>query len=148
MPVVILAAGLLLAQETKATLENCAQEDGRWVCRYRLPDVQLVQGTTTSEPPPVEVAPPTAELAPDPGVLSEDERRLVARCGSAGWLSLCSKGDRESAARLSAETRAYEAARLSVGRLLSDGACDRAVSEALAGGYFGLAREARAFCKE
>jgi len=147
--------GALLTQDAKATLENCVLEEGRWVCRYRLPDVQLVQGDTTAEVPTeirtepdvgTAVRPVTASL--DPGVLTEDQRRLVIRCAAAGWLSLCTKSDRAQAQTLQASAAAYEKTRVQVGQLLSDGKCEDAVSSALAGGYLGLAREARAFCKQ
>lgn len=150
--------GALLTQDAKATLENCVLEEGRWVCRYRLPDVQLVQGDTTAEvPTEIRTEPDTRPTGPnsapvslslDPGVLTEDQRRLVTRCAAAGWLSLCTKADRAQAQSLQASATAYENTRVQVGQLLSDGNCGDAVSLALAGGYLGLAREARAFCKQ
>lgn len=159
-PSLILLLGLLSGQDARATLESCQVEEGRWVCRYRLPDVEVVQGTTnpatvpsTSTSPivpptvPATVTPGTLTTAGDPGVLTPDQSRLVARCATAGWLSLCSKSEREEAGALKARADAYEKTRVEVGQLLSTGKCDDAVSAALAGGHLALAREARAFCR-
>ena len=139
----IVLIGALLTQDAKATLEGCALEEGRWVCRYRLPEMDIVQGPPTMTATPVEVEPASS----DPGVLSADELKLVSRCADAGWVSLCSKSERENARRLRDSAAAYEKARIEVGKMMGAGQCDTAISTALAGGYLGLAREARSFCK-
>ena len=43
------------AQPQAATLESCEYIDERWVCRYRLPDIQLVEGGSA---PPVPITAP------------------------------------------------------------------------------------------
>lgn len=135
-------------QPQAATLERCEFVDERWVCRYRLPEIQLLDGGPPAAPLTVPVPPPaTASAASqDPGVLSEAEVELVARCADAGWLSLCFPAQRTEARRLRDEARAYEETRQRVGALIGEGECQAARSHALNGGYLGLAREAQALC--
>lgn len=134
-------------QPQTATLESCDFIEERWVCRYRLPEIQLLG---LSSPPPVTLPVPMAATAPatstDPGVLTEAQADLVARCAAAGWLSLCLPAQRTEARRLRDEAAAYAETRQAVGRLISEDACPDAVARALSGGYLGLAREARGFC--
>lgn len=148
----ILAASLAFQQAQPqpqtATLESCEYVDERWVCRYRLPEIQLVDGGTdpaTLRPVPLPVSAPPSE-SPDPGVLSEAEVELVARCAEARWLSLCFPSQRTEARRLRDQARAYEAARQRVGVLIGEGDCQAAFTHALNGGYLGLARESQALC--
>lgn len=154
-----MVAAIVSQQPQAATLEGCEFVEQRWICRYRLPEVQLLTSpptTQTSTPPsppvtptsvpvtvPVTTAPPASQ---DPGVLSETQVALVARCADAGWMSLCLPSQRVEARRLRDEAQAYEAARLRVGELLSENHCDEARAFALSGGYLGLAREAWTFC--
>ena len=146
----ILAASLAIqqAQPQAATLEGCEFVEERWVCRYRLPEIQLLDAGPPAAPLTVDVprpAPPSP-VSQDPGVLSEAEVDLVARCADAGWLSLCFPAQRTEARRLRDEARAYEAARQRVGVLIGQGDCEAARSHALTGGYLGLAREAQGLC--
>lgn len=148
-------AATLATQPQTATLEGCEFVEQRWICRYRLPEVQLLTSPPTSPETvpsapasvplsvPVTTAPPTSA---DPGVLSEAQTSLVARCADAGWMSLCLPSQRIEARRLRDEAQAYETARLRVGELLSENQCDAARAHALSGGYFGLARQAQEFC--
>lgn len=151
-------AALLSAQPQAATLEGCDFVENRWICRYRLPEIQLVGSPPTtaivpsSEPPPATAAVVGAEVAAvvpvarDRGVLTESESELVARCAEARWLSLCLPSQRVEARRLRDEAQAYEAARLRVGELITGGDCEGALGHALSNGYFGLARESQTFC--
>lgn len=158
----VLSASLVAQpQPQAATLEGCEFVNERWICRYRLPEIQLL-GAEPSAPPtlPVTVPIPTpsttsagasagasvAAVTTDRGVLSESEASLVARCAEARWYSLCLPGQREEARRLRDEAQAYETARLRIGEMISDGECEAARSHALTAGYFGLAREAQALC--
>ena len=142
----LLLAASLATQPQAATLEGCEFVDDRWICRYRLPEIQLL----TTPPTSPEVLPiPLTTAAPasaDPGVLSPAETELVARCAEAGWLSLCLPPQRTEARRLRDQARAYQEARLQVGALIRDGDCDGALSRALGGGYLSLAREAQGLC--
>ncbi len=141
----ILAASLAI-QPQAATLEGCEFVNERWVCRYRLPEIQLLTTPPTSPevlPLPLAAPPPQS---PDPGVLSETETELVARCAEPGWFSLCLPPQRAEARRLRDTARAYEDTRRQVGELISTGACDQARARALGGGYLGLAREAQTLC--
>lgn len=172
-------------QAVQATLQSCALEQGRYVCRYAVPDIVIVPvpGTdivadapaivlgsgsgpeaaspetlpltpTAPSAPPVSppVAPPAvADPGPfqpiDTGVLTERETQLVSRCADAGWMSLCLPDDRRAARSLRDKQDAYLAVRREVTRLLSDDNCNAAVKAALDGGYLGLAREARDYCR-
>ncbi|WP_296816624.1 hypothetical protein [Brevundimonas sp.] len=143
----LILAAALVAQPQAATLESCEFVDERWVCRYRLPDIQLL-----SEPPDAPVTlpvplPSAPTTSTDPGVLSESESELVARCAEARWISLCFPSQRVEARRLRDEARAYEAARQRVGELISQGQCQAATAHALSGGYLALARESQGFCR-
>lgn len=141
----LVLAAALVGQPQAATLESCEFVEDRWVCRYRLPEIELLGDPSR---PPLPAAPGGADVAGrDPGVLNEAESRLVARCAEAGWLSLCFPAERAEARRLRDEARAYEAARLRVGELIRDGDCDGATAHALGGGYLALARESQAFCR-
>ena len=171
-------AAAMAGQPQAATLEGCEFVDQRWICRYRLPEVQLLTTeplAPTSVPVSVPVTPTgtaegtsaessgatsvsstssgtsttTAEmtaLSRDPGVLTESETSLVARCAEARWMSLCLPSQRIEARRLRDLAQAYEAARLRVGHLLSEGDCSGARAHALSGGYFRLARETQDLC--
>ncbi|MBU1345984.1 MAG: hypothetical protein KKA16_03415 [Alphaproteobacteria bacterium] len=150
-------------QAVQATLQSCAMENGRWVCRYAVPDIEIVPipgndivatapasilgeartaETTAIEPP----APVPLATTPDAGVLTEREARLVARCADAGWMSLCLPDDRRAARALRDEENAYLTVRREVTSLLSQDRCDAAARAALDGGYLALAREARDYC--
>lgn len=127
-----------------ATLQGCAMEGERWVCRYQMPEIRVVE-----EPPRrlgVEPAASPPDGPADTGVLGEAERALVSRCADAGWLSLCLPGDRRRARELRDASVAYDARRREVASLLAEGRCDAAVGAALEAGHLNLAREARAFC--
>lgn len=150
----ILAASLAVqeaqarTQPQAATLESCEFVDERWVCRYRLPEIQLLDAGPPAAPLTVATPPPAtpSPASPDPGVLSDAELDLVARCADAGWLSLCFPAQRTEARRLRDAARAYEEARQRVGALIGQGDCDGARNHALNGGYLGLAREAQGLC--
>lgn len=141
----VLAASLAL-QPQAATLEGCEFVEERWVCRYRLPDIQLLDdgARPTVAVPALTAAPPVGSV--DPGVLTEDQVALVARCADAGWMSLCLPSQRTEARRLRDLSLAYETARREVGTLIGEGRCEDARSRALGGGYLGLAREAQGLC--
>ena len=116
------------AQPQAATLESCEYIDERWVCRYRLPDIQLVEGGSA---PPGPITAPVPQVvataaSPDPGVLSQAETDLVARCADAGWVSLCFPAQRTEARRLRDQARAYDEARQRVGALIGQGDCQAA----------------------
>lgn len=127
-----------------ARLQGCAMEGERWVCRYQMPEIRVVETAPTS----LTVAPadPSAGGPVDVGVLTDAERALVTRCADAGWMSLCLPGDRRQARALRDASVAYEAKRRDVTALLAQGRCDAAVTTALEAGHLNLAREARAFC--
>ncbi len=163
-------------QAVSATLQSCAMEGGRWVCRYAVPDIEIVPipdsnivadapaavlgdapsvDTVTPdgpiEPPVVDAPPPApvtarAALPTDAGVLTEREAGLVARCADAGWVSLCLPADRRAARALQEQQTAYLAVRREVTRLLGRDRCEAAVRTALDGGYLALARETRDYC--
>lgn len=126
----------------RATLESCLFEDGRWVCRYQMPDIAVVpaSGATAAGPAP---APPAAD---DPPVLSAAEADLVLRCGEATWLSLCTPGQRRTARTLRDRAEADAALRREVGARLATGDCAAAERLALEAGRLGLAGRARALC--
>ena len=187
----------LEGQAIQATLQSCAVENNRYVCRYAVPDVVIVpvQGTNivadapsvvlgggttavspetlaatsdtavsdspaapaappvtapTAAPPTVTTTAPGVDAGPirpiDPGVLTEREAQLVARCADAGWMSLCLPDDRRAARTLRDRQSAYLAVRRDVTRLLGEDDCDAAVRTALDGGYLALARETRDYC--
>lgn len=129
-----------------ATLQGCAMEEGRWVCRYQMPEIRVVEEAPTR----LSVVPPptAAETPPDVGVLGDADRALVARCADAGWLSLCLPADRRRAREMRDSAASYEAVRREVTASLAQGRCDAAVTRALEAGHLNLAREARAFCGE
>lgn len=157
-------------QAVSAVLQSCAMEGGRWVCRYAVPDIEIVpvpNGDVVTDAPaavldaasdaagatagPLAPAPPPpvdrGPIRPiDAGVLTEREAQLVARCADAGWMSLCLPDDRRAARTLRDAQAAYLAVRREVARLLGQDDCDAAVRAALNGGYMGLARETRDFC--
>ncbi len=152
------------SQAVQATLQSCAMEQGRWVCRYQVPDVEIIPFTgeaseleltsrTRPPPPPAPGAPangtvPTEAAAArsETGILTEREAGLVARCADAGWMSLCLPDDRRAARALRDRQVAYQTVQRSVTGLLAEDRCDDAIRAALDGGYLGLAREARDFC--
>ena len=147
------------SQEVRVSPDSCVLEEGRWVCRYQMPalevvpaDSRLAPGTVTISPPPTVIAAPTTPPASAGaatavgGVLTDSESRLVARCADASWLSLCLPNDRREARALRDKQAAYEAVRLEVTRMLADRRCDDAVREALEAGHLNLAQQARAFC--
>lgn len=164
--------GLMLAlmvappapQAVQATLQSCAMEQDRWVCRYQVPNIEIIpftgdaselELTTRSGPSTTPVtgeAPPTVAVAAidapgsETGILSERESRLVARCADAGWMSLCLPDDRRAARSLRDRQVAYETVQRSVTGMLAEDRCDDAIRTALDGGYLGLARQARDFC--
>ena len=157
-------------QAVQATLQSCAMEGGRWVCRYAVPDIEIVPipdsnivadapAVILGEAPSAEMPVPPTVIAPgatvadpgpvapiDAGVLTEREASLVRRCADAGWMSLCLPADRRAARELKDKETAYLAVRREVTRLLGDDRCDAAVRAALDGGYLALARETRDYC--
>ena len=52
------------SQPQTATLEGCEFVEERWVCRYRLPDIQLVDGGPPATPLTVPVQPAAPSGAP------------------------------------------------------------------------------------
>lgn len=159
-----IAAPAPASQAVQATLQSCAMEQGRWVCRYQVPDVEIIPFTgdaselelTSRAGPPVPTMPgeTPAVAAPtdvtvassESGILTEREARLVARCADAGWMSLCLPDDRRAARSLRDRQVAYQSVQRAVTGLLAEDRCDDAIKAALDGGYLGLAREARDFC--
>ncbi len=161
-------------QAVSATLQSCAMEGGRWVCRYAVPDIEIVPipgsdivanaptsvltGAPSADmpiPPTIMVpAPGSAVIEPaaapalpiDAGVLTEREAGLVARCADAGWMSLCLPADRRAARELKDKEATYLAVRREVTSLLGRDRCEAAVRTALDGGYLALARETRDYC--
>ncbi|ADK99498.1 hypothetical protein [Brevundimonas subvibrioides] len=151
-------------QAVQATLQSCAMEQDRWVCRYQVPNIEIipftgdaseleltprtgpapspVPGDTPAGTTPTEVAAAGSEA----GILTEREAGLVARCADAGWMSLCLPDDRRAARSLRDRQVAYQTVQRSVTGLLAEDRCEEAIRAALDGGYLGLAREARAFC--
>ena len=161
-----IAAPAPATQAVQATLQSCAMEQGRWVCRYQVPDVEIIPFTgdaselgptsrtgpapsTVTGESPIEAAPTTVAIAiasSEVGILTEREARLVARCADAGWMSLCLPDDRRAARSLRDRQVAYQSVQRAVTGLLAEDRCDDAIKAALDGGYLGLAREARDFC--
>ena len=143
------AVAISTEDPVRATLQGCAMEEGRWVCRYQMPEIRIVEGSpqtlSTAQGAALPVA-PAGEVRPDVGALTDQEKALVVRCADAGWLSLCLPADRRRARELREANLAYEASRKDVTDLLAQGRCDAAVTKALEAGHLNLAREARAFC--
>jgi hypothetical protein len=160
-------------QAVQATLQSCAMEGGRWVCRYAVPDIEIVPlpgndvvadapaailGVRPAEAPAAsEVAPPAdtvpATAAPerraitlDAGILTEREQRLVARCADAPWYAVCLPDDRRAARVLKDKEEAFLTVRATVTARLAAQDCDGAVKAALDGGYLELAGQAQGFC--
>lgn len=151
-------------QAVPATLLSCAMEQGRWVCRYQVPDVEIIPFTgeaseleltsragpapTLATGAPANGTVPTEAVAArsEAGILTEREGGLVARCADAGWMSLCLPDDRRAARALRDRQVAYQTVQRSVTGLLAEDRCDDAIRAALDGGYLGPAREARDFC--
>lgn len=131
-------------QTVQATLRGCATENGRLVCTYAVP--QEYEMSAQGEAAPPAGADAARVFAADIGVLTDAEKRLVARCADAGWMALCLPNDRREARALKARADAYEQARLNVTRLLGQDRCEDAVRSALEGGHLNLARQAREFC--
>ncbi len=168
----VMPAAEAAPQAVQATLQSCSMEGGRWVCRYAVPDIEIVPipgsdivadapasilgdapTVDTPMPPTLMVPAPGSAIADsgpvrpiDAGVLTEREARLVARCADAGWMSLCLPDDRRAARSLKEKQDAYLAVRREVTRLLGRDRCEAAVRAALDGGYLALARETRDYC--
>lgn len=160
-------------QAVQATLQSCAMEGGRWVCRYAVPDIEIVplpgndvvadapaailgerpagaaaagEGIPPPVPATVAVAPERRTLTLDAGILTERESRLVARCADAPWYAVCLPDDRRAAGTLKEKEDAFLTVRAIVTARLADQDCDGAVKAALDGGYLELAGQARGFC--
>jgi hypothetical protein len=160
-------------QAVQATLQSCAMEGGRWVCRYAVPDIEIVPlpgdnvvadapaAILTSRPgeapsaaevepaapaTPVPIAPERRTVALDAGILTEREARLVARCADAPWYAVCLPDDRRAARALKEKEDSFLAVRSAVTARLAADDCEGAVKAALDGGYLDLAGQARAFC--
>lgn len=161
-------------QAVQATLQSCGPENGRFVCRYVVPDIEIVPlpgndivadapatvlGSRSGETPSaaeVEPIAPETTVAPAPerrtvtldaGILTEREARLVARCADAPWYAVCLPDDRRAARMLKDKQDTFETARRAVTSLLAEGDCEGAVRAALDGGYLDLAGQARTFCQ-
>lgn len=174
----LILAAILAApapQAVQATLQSCAMEGGRWVCRYAVPDIEIVplpgenivteapavvlgeepaapaatDATPAERPVSVPPEPPVARSAPtlDAGILTEREARLVARCADAPWYAICLPDDRRAANALKLRQDAFMSVRSDVTARLAAEDCDGAVRAALDGGYLDLAGQARAFCQ-
>lgn len=164
-------------QAVQATLQSCAMEGGRWVCRYAVPDIEIVplpgndvvadapaailgvrgEGAPAAGEvvtPPATVTVPAAAMPErrtvtlDAGILTERETRLVARCADAPWYAVCLPDDRRAARTLKEKEEAFLAVRATVTARLAAQDCDGAVKAALDGGYLDLASQARGFCSE
>lgn len=132
------------AAGARATLESCLFEDGRWVCRYRMPDIAVVPASGAAAPPGAPApAPPATDEAP---VLTAAEADLVLRCGEATWLSLCTPAQRRTARALRDRAEADAALRREVGARLAAGDCAAAERLALEAGRLGLAARVRSLC--
>jgi hypothetical protein len=130
----------------RATLESCLFEDGRWVCRYQMPDITVVPAGPDGATGAVAAAAPPAVPVDSPA-LSAAEEDLVLRCAEASWLSLCTPAQRRTARSLQARAEAEAALRRTVGARLAAGDCDGAERLALEAGRLGLAAEARRLCR-
>lgn len=128
----------------RATLESCLFEDGRWVCRYQMPDITVVPAGPDGATGPAAAAAPAPVDAP---ALSAAEEDLVLRCAEASWLSLCTPAQRRTARHLQARAEAEAALRRTVGARLAAGDCAGAERLALEAGRLGLAAEARRLCR-
>lgn len=160
-------------QAVQATLQSCAMEGGRWVCRYAVPDIEIVPlpgdnivadapaavltspgeapSAAETEPAPPEtttvpVAPERRTITLDGGILTEREARLVARCADAPWYAICLPDDRRAARTLKEKQDAFELVRRAVTSRLAEDDCEGAVKAALDGGYLDFAGQVRAFC--
>lgn len=161
-------------QAVQATLQSCAMEGGRWVCRYAVPDIEIVplpgndvvadapaailgvgspeaasaSGEGAMTPETAAVPPPVERRAVtlDAGILTEREARLVARCADAPWYAVCLPDDRRAARTLKQKQDAFLAVRTTVTARLAAQDCDGAVKAALDGGFLDLASQARGFC--
>ncbi|MDO8900799.1 MAG: hypothetical protein Q7V15_05530 [Phenylobacterium sp.] len=146
MSVAFAFALALLAQEGQATLQSCVFEADGWVCRYRVPEA--IYRPETAAPARTSQPTPAQDLAPgvprDAEAVRQD--RLIRRCADAGWLSLCTPGDRREAQALKARADIRESLRLEVTALAAKNQCADAIRVALEGGDLDLAREIRAFC--
>ncbi|WP_029417238.1 hypothetical protein [Brevundimonas bacteroides] len=162
-------------QAVQATLQSCAMEGGRWVCRYAVPDIEIVPlpgdnivadapaavligGDAPSATEVVPAAPEVSTTPPPPaperrtinldaGILTEREARLVARCADAPWYAICLPDDRRAARTLKEKQDAFEVVRRTVTSRLAEDDCDGAVKAALDGGYLDFAGQVRAFCQ-
>lgn len=130
----------------RATLESCLFEDGRWVCRYQMPDITVVPAGLDGATGAVAAAAP-APASVDAPALSPAEEDLVLRCAEASWLSLCTPAQRRTARTLQARAEAEAALRRTVGARLAAGDCAAAERLALEAGRLGLAAEARRLCR-
>lgn len=130
----------------RATLESCLFEDGRWVCRYQMPDITVVPAGLDGAAGAVAAAAP-APTSVDAPALSPAEEDLVLRCAEASWLSLCTPAQRRTARTLQARAEAEAALRRTVGARLAAGDCAAAERLALEAGRLGLAAEARRLCR-
>ena len=128
----------------RATLESCRFEDGRWVCRYQMPDITVVPAGPDGASGAVAATAPTPVDVP---ALSRAEEDLVLRCAEASWLSLCTPAQRRTARTLQARAEAEAALRRTVGARMAAGDCAGAERLALEAGRLGLAAEARRLCR-
>ncbi len=159
-------------QAVQAQLQSCAMEGGRWVCRYAVPDIEIVPlpGADIVADAPAAVltspgeAPSAAETQPpattgtvppaperrtinlDAGILTEREASLVARCADAPWYAICLPDDRRAARTLKEKQDAFEVVRRAVASRLGEDDCGGAVKAALDGGYLDFAGQVRTFC--
>lgn len=161
----------LETQAVQATLQSCAMEGGRWVCRYAVPDIEIVPlpgndvvanapdvvlgersgeaasaAESTSPPVSVPVEPERRATTLDSGILTEREARLVSRCADAPWYAVCLPDDRRAARVLKDKQDAFVAVRGTVTARLATQDCEGAVKAALDGGYLDLATQVRGFC--
>jgi len=132
------------APETIEMVRSCAVENGLWVCRYQPPAsvIAFNPGTVTTAPAPTLAAPAAAT---DPERV--EQARLMVRCGTASWLSLCTPSQRREARRLKEISERREGLRREVTRLLSQNQCEAAARTALEGADMALALEVRTYCE-
>lgn len=133
------------APETIEMVRSCAVENGLWVCRYQPPAsvIAFNPGTVTPVPPPAVAPPPAAAGDPE----RVEQARLMVRCGTATWLSLCTPAQRREARRLKDISERREGLRREVTRLLSQNQCEAAARTALEGADMALALEVRTYCE-
>lgn len=139
---------LASAPQTIELTRSCAEENGQWVCRYQPPAnvIALDAGTGTFVPPPAVLpAAMVAAAAPDPERV--EQARLMVRCGTATWLSLCTPSERREGRRLKAISDRRDGLRREVTRLLSENQCEAAARTALEGADMALALEVRTYCE-